>query len=331
MRILVTGGGGFIGSNFIFYLLKKYKKDVDIINVDALTYAGNLTTLKSIENHRNYHFNKIRIENREEMEKLCKQAPPDYIINFAAESHVDRSIKDATPFIATNILGTQTLLDLSLKYKIKRYIQISTDEVYGELGTSGKFTEDTPLAPNSPYSASKASADLLVRSYVKTHGLNAVITRCSNNYGPYQYPEKLIPLMIINALNDKSLPIYGKGHNIRDWIHVEDHCRGIDQALHLGKQGEIYNLGGESEKTNLDVVHNILKKINKPTSLIKHVNDRHGHDFRYAINIEKSRKELNWEPQVEFTEGLEKTIDWYLENETWWKEIQRKNHHHLDD
>jgi dTDP-glucose 4,6-dehydratase len=304
MKLLITGGAGFIGSNFIHYIYKKYK-DYSIINLDKLTYAGNLENLKDLEEQgciNEYQFVKGDIADSELVNSILKQGA-DAIINFAAESHVDRSIDNARVFIETNILGTHTLLDAALRYKINRYIQISTDEVYGSLGSLGKFTETTPLAPNSPYSASKAGADLLTRAYYETFGLPAIITRCSNNYGPYQFPEKLIPLFITNALNDQSLPLYGDGLNVRDWIYVEDHCAAIDVVLHSGKPGEIYNIGGDCERTNQEITKAILAELEKPESLIKYVNDRPGHDRRYAMDTTKINKELGWEPQFNFRRG----------------------------
>lgn len=318
-KLLVTGGAGFIGSNFIHYMLEKYK-DYKIICLDVLTYAGNLENLKSVEDHPNYTFVKGNIVNRELVEKIVGSGV-DYIINFAAESHVDRSIENPGVFVETNIMGTQVLLDAAKKYGIKKYLQVSTDEVYGSLGKTGLFTELTPLAPNSPYSASKASADLMVRAYYKTYGLPVNITRCSNNYGPYQFPEKLIPLMIANALADKSLPIYGDGMQIRDWLHVKDHCRAIDIVLHRGANGEVYNIGGNNEKANIEIVKLILEKLGKPVSLIKHVEDRPGHDRRYAIDSSKIKNELGWEPEYTFERGIEETIQWYLNNKDWWEKI----------
>lgn len=315
-KILVTGGAGFIGSNFIGYMLRKYCK-YQIINLDKLTYAGNLDNLKDIEDNLNYSFIKGNINNR----KLVSRIMPDikYLINFAAESHVDRSIEEGRVFIRTNVLGTQTLLDIGQEYGLERFIQISTDEVYGSLGKTGFFTENSPLLPSSPYSASKASADLLARSYYKTYGLPVIITRCSNNYGPYQNREKFIPLMIINALQDNKLPIYGDGLQVRDWIHVLDHCRAIDRILHQGQPGEIYNIGSNNEWTNLELVKMILKIMGKSEELITHVKDRPGHDRRYAIDASKIYHELDWQPEYDFEEGLHQTIDWYLSNREWWE------------
>ncbi|MES0857704.1 dTDP-glucose 4,6-dehydratase [Geobacillus sp. G4] len=319
MKVLITGGAGFIGSNFVNYMVKKYP-NYQIINLDALTYAGNLENVKEVENEPNYRFVKGDITNRELVESLFAEGV-DAVVNFAAESHVDRSITDPGVFVRTNIQGTQVLLDAAKKYGVKKYIQISTDEVYGTLGETGYFTETTPLAPNSPYSASKAGADLLVRAYHETYGLPVNITRCSNNYGPYHFPEKLIPLMIINALNDRPLPVYGDGLNVRDWLHVEDHCSAIDLVLHKGRNGEVYNIGGNNERTNIEVVKAILRYLNKPESLITFVEDRLGHDRRYAIDATKIREELGWQPRYTFEEGLKKTIDWYLENRSWWENI----------
>ena len=316
--ILITGGAGFIGSNFIHYVLKN--TDYSIINFDALTYAGNLENLKDIENNKKYKFIKGDITKLEDIKNLIKE-DFQYIIHFAAESHVDRSIDSPNQFVLTNVVGTQNLLNLALEKSIKRFIQISTDEVYGSLGPEGYFTELTPLDPTSPYSASKASADLIVMSYYKTFNLPAIITRCSNNYGPYQFPEKLIPLMINNALNNRLLPVYGDGKNIRDWIYVDDHCEAILRVLENGKLGEIYNIGGNSGKRNIDIVKLILDKLNKPYSLIKFVKDRKAHDRRYAIDFSKIKKKLGWQPITKFEDGMQETIDWYLNNLNWLNEI----------
>lgn len=315
-RILVTGGCGFIGSNFIRLELQT-DPELQVINVDKLTYAGNLANLADLSHESRYRFVRGDICDRELICGLLQSDPIDAVINFAAESHVDRSIQDSSPFVRTNILGTQTLLDCCRQQGIQRYLQVSTDEVYGSLGDSGKFTEQTPLAPNSPYSASKASADLLVRAYVQTYGFPAVITRCSNNYGPYQFPEKLIPLFITNAVADRPLPMYGTGLNVRDWIHVSDHCRGIGLAWRHGRTGEVYNFGGDTELTNLDLTHKLLEALGKPRSLVQFVADRPGHDHRYAIDISKAQKELGWEPQVRFEAGIKDTIDWYLGHADW--------------
>jgi dTDP-glucose 4,6-dehydratase len=319
-KILVTGGAGFIGSNFIRYMLNKYP-EYKIVNLDLLTYAGNLENLKEIENNPNYLFIKGDIVDRELVMNVVGDGV-NYIVNFAAESHVDRSITDPGIFVYTNILGTQVLLDVAKHYGIEKYLQISTDEVYGSLGETGYFTEETPLAPNSPYSASKTGADLLVRAYHQTFKLPVNITRCSNNYGPYQFPEKLIPLMIANAYEDKELPVYGDGLNVRDWLYVYDHCVAIDLVLHKGKIGEVYNIGGNNEKTNIEIVKLILEKLEKPESLIKYVKDRPGHDRRYAIDSSKIKKELGWEPMYTFEKGIEETIKWYLSNKDWWQKIR---------
>ncbi|XEC95267.1 dTDP-glucose 4,6-dehydratase [Paenibacillus tarimensis] len=315
MNVLVTGGAGFIGSNFVLYMINKYP-DYRIINVDALTYAGNLENLRLVEGHPNYRFVQVDIADRQALEPLFQEGI-DAVVNFAAESHVDRSITQPDIFVRTNVLGTQTLLDLVKQAGIRKFVQVSTDEVYGTLGDTGLFTEETPLAPNSPYSASKAGADLLVRAYHETFGLPVNITRCSNNYGPYQFPEKLIPLMILNALNDKPLPVYGDGLNVRDWLYVEDHCSAIDLVLHKGKVGEVYNVGGNNERNNLQVVNTILEELNKPESLITFVEDRLGHDRRYAIDADKIRRELGWQPKYVYESGIKETIRWYLNNQEW--------------
>lgn len=319
MKILITGGAGFIGSNFVRYMLDKYS-DYEIVNLDALTYCGNLENLTEIEDNPNYTFIKGDISNKELINEIMVDM--DYIVNFAAESHVDRSIEDPKIFIKSNILGTQVLLDAAKKYDIKKFLQISTDEVYGSLDETGYFTEDTCLAPNSPYSASKAGADLMVRAYNETFNLPMNITRCSNNYGPYQFPEKLIPLMISNALEDEPLPVYGDGLNVRDWLHVYDHCTAIDLVLHKGKSGEIYNIGGNNEKKNIEIVKLILKNLGKSESLIKYVKDRPGHDRRYAIDSTKIQEKLGWKPKYTFETGISETIKWYLDNEDWWKRIK---------
>ncbi|WP_424766483.1 dTDP-glucose 4,6-dehydratase [Paenibacillus sp. sgz302251] len=319
MKLLVTGGAGFIGSNFVLYMIKNYPQ-YEIINVDALTYAGNLENLRMIEKHPNYTFVKADIAERSELEDLF-QSGIDAVINFAAESHVDRSILQPDIFVRTNILGTQTLLELAKQYTVAKFVQVSTDEVYGTLGETGLFTEETPLAANSPYSASKAGADLLVRAYHETFGLNVNITRCSNNYGPYQFPEKLIPLMIQNALQDKTLPVYGDGLNVRDWLYVEDHCSAIDLVLHKGRNGEVYNVGGRNERNNLQVVRTILEELGKPESLITYVKDRLGHDRRYAIDADKIRNELGWQPKFNYEDGIKETIRWYLSNKEWMEQV----------
>lgn len=320
MKVLVTGGAGFIGSNFVRYMVKKYP-EYNLFNLDALTYAGNLENLKEIEGLPNYKFVKGDIADREFINRLFEEEKFDYVLNFAAESHVDRSITNPDIFIQTNIQGTQVLLDAAKNAQVKKYLQVSTDEVYGTLGDTGYFSEETPLASNSPYSSSKAGADLLVRAYHETFGLPVNITRCSNNYGPFHFPEKLIPLMIINALNNKQLPVYGDGLNVRDWLHVEDHCQAIDLVLHKGENGEVYNVGGNNERTNIEIVKTILKALNKPESLIQYVTDRPGHDRRYAIDATKLREELGWSPKYNFDTGIEQTINWYLENQDWWENI----------
>ncbi len=320
LKILVTGGAGFIGSNFVHHMVNTYPK-YKIVNLDALTYAGNLENLRAVEDRPNYKFVKGDIADAAFIDTLFEEERFDAVLNFAAESHVDRSITAPGIFVKTNVSGTQTLLDASKKFDVQKYVQVSTDEVYGTLGETGLFSETTPLAPNSPYSASKAGADLLVRAYHETFGLPVNITRCSNNYGPYHFPEKLIPLMIINALHDKPLPVYGDGLNIRDWLYVEDHCRAIDLVLHKGVTGEVYNVGGNNERTNIDIVRRILQALNKPESLIKYVQDRPGHDRRYGIDATKIRTELGWEPKYNFESGIEHTIQWYLDNEGWWKQI----------
>jgi dTDP-glucose 4,6-dehydratase len=320
VRILVTGGAGFIGSNFIIYMLQKYPK-YQIMNIDALTYAGNPDNLRAVQDHPNYSFVKGSIADPQQMDSIFRQNI-DVVVNFAAESHVDRSIVDPGVFVTTNVLGTQILLDAAKKHGIRKFVHISTDEVYGTLGETGLFTENTPLAPNSPYSASKAGSDLLVRAYFETFGLPVNITRCSNNYGPYQFPEKLIPLMIVNALFDKPLPIYGDGLNIRDWLYVEDHCSAIDLVMHNGVSGEVYNVGGSNERTNIEIVEAILAHLGKPQSLITYVEDRLGHDRRYGIDASKITEQLGWSPQYPFETGIKKTIDWYLANRAWWQRIQ---------
>ena len=319
MKLLVTGGAGFIGSNFIHYLLEKYP-GYYIINYDKLTYAGNLENLVAIQESNNYKFVQGDILNKELLEYVVTTFEVDVIVNFAAESHVDRSITNSSEFVITNVLGTQILLEVAKKHSL-RFIQISTDEVYGTLGPTGYFTEDTPLSPNSPYSASKASSDFLVRSYHETFGLNINITRCSNNYGPYQFPEKLIPLMIINAIKGKPLPVYGDGQNIRDWLHVKDHCSAIDLVIHKGKSGEVYNIGGHNERTNIVIVEHILETLGLSKKLITFVPDRLGHDYRYAIDSSKIQSELGWKPIYSFEEGIKETISWYLKNADWWKKL----------
>ena len=323
MTILVTGGAGFIGSNFIFHMLKKYP-DYRIVCLDKLTYAGNLSTLSSVLEEPNFRFVKLDICNREGVFRLFEEERPDIVVNFAAESHVDRSIEDPGIFLQTNILGTATLMDACRKFGVRRYHQVSTDEVYGDLPLDRPdlfFTETTPLHTSSPYSASKASADLLVLAYHRTYSLTVTISRCSNNYGPYHFPEKLIPLMIINALDEKPLPVYGTGENVRDWLYVEDHCKAIDLIIHKGREGEVYNVGGHNERKNIDIVRLICKALGKSESLITYVADRKGHDMRYAIDPTKIHNELGWLPETKFEDGIQKTIRWYLDNKPWWQEI----------
>ena len=322
-KILVTGGAGFIGGNFVHYMVDKYPNYM-IVNLDALTYAGNLETCQPVEGKPNYKFVKGDIADREFIFDLFEKEKFDIVVNFAAESHVDRSVTDPEIFIKTNVLGTQVLMDASRAYGVERYHQVSTDEVYGDLPLDRPdlfFTEETPLHTSSPYSASKASADLLVFAYHRTFGLPITISRCSNNYGPYHFPEKLIPLMISRALNDEQLPVYGNGENVRDWLHVYDHCAAIDLILHKGKVGEVYNVGGHNERTNLEVVKTILKALNKPESLITYVKDRPGHDLRYAIDPQKLENELGWKPTYNFDTGIQQTIEWYLNNKQWWENI----------
>jgi len=323
MTILITGGAGFIGGNFVYYMLKKYPT-YKLVCLDALTYAGNMETLTEAMKSPQFHFIKGDITDRETVYALFEEHTPDIVVNFAAESHVDRSITEPDIFLKTNVLGTGVLLDACRKYSIERYHQVSTDEVYGELPLDRLdlfFTESTPIHTSSPYSASKAGADLMVLAYHRTYKLPVTISRCSNNYGPYHFPEKLIPLMIVNALNDKPLPVYGKGENIRDWLYVKDHCDAIDFILHDGKVGEVYNIGGHNERTNLDVVKTIIRELGKPESLITYVTDRPGHDLRYAIDPSKISSELGWLPTTDFDEGIKLTINWYLENRAWWKNI----------
>ena len=323
MNIIVTGGAGFIGSNFIFHMLSEHP-DYRIVCLDKLTYAGNLSTLKPIMDSPRFRFIKADICDREAVFQLFEKERPDIVVNFAAESHVDRSIEDPGVFLRTNVLGTQVMMDACRKYGISRYHQVSTDEVYGDLPIDRPdllFTEETPLRTSSPYSASKASADLLALSYHRTFGLPVTISRCSNNYGPYQFPEKLIPLMITNCLSNKPLPIYGKGLNVRDWLYVEDHCKAIDLIIHKGRVGEVYNIGGHNEMKNIDIVRLICKALKKPESLITYVPDRKGHDLRYAIDPAKIHTELGWLPETTFNDGIERTIQWYLENREWWENI----------
>lgn len=323
-KYLITGGAGFIGSNFCYYMLDKYE-DASFVCLDALTYAGNLLTIEPLLKKENFKFCHLNICDKESLEKLFKDEHFDYVVNFAAETHVDRSISNPDIFLQTNILGVNNLLELSLKYKVKRYHQISTDEVYGDLPLDRKdllFSETSNIKTSSPYSASKASADLLTLAFHRTYGLDITITRCSNNYGPYQFPEKLIPLMIDRCLKDEYLPVYGNGLNVRDWLHVYDHCTAIDLVLTKGKNGEIYNVGGNNEKTNIEIVNLILEMLHKDKKLIKYVEDRKGHDLRYAINANKIRNELAWKPKFSFEEGLKETIRWYLNNQEWVKNIE---------
>lgn len=324
-NILVTGGAGFIGSNYINFILS-VRDDVRIINLDKLTYAGNLENLKKIENIKNYNFIKGDITNSELVDYLFFKYKISHVINFAAESHVDRSILGSGVFFQTNVIGTNVLLEASRKFGIEKFLQVSTDEVYGSLGKEGFFTEKTPIAPNSPYSSSKAGADLMALSFQHTFDLPVVITRCSNNYGPYQFPEKLIPLMIINALNNKKLPVYGDGMNVRDWIYVIDHNRAVEAAWENGKIGEVYNIGAEQEMTNIDIIKLILRQLGKSEDLIEYVKDRPGHDRRYAIDATKIKSELNWKPKFKFEEAIVKTIDWYLQNKEWWERIINKDY-----
>ncbi|MCQ5210701.1 MAG: dTDP-glucose 4,6-dehydratase [Megasphaera massiliensis] len=323
MNIIVTGGAGFIGSNFVFYMLKTHPED-RIICLDKLTYAGNLSTLQPVMDQPNFRFVKADICDRKAVYQLFEEEKPDMVVNFAAESHVDRSIENPSIFLETNIMGTAVLMDACRKYGIERYHQVSTDEVYGDLPLDRPdlfFTETTPIHTSSPYSSSKASADLLVLAYHRTYGLPVTVSRCSNNYGPYHFPEKLIPLMIINALNDKALPVYGDGLNVRDWLYVEDHCRAIDLILRKARVGEVYNVGGHNEMKNIDIVTLICRELGKDESLIQHVTDRKGHDRRYAIDPTKIHEELGWLPETKFADGIKKTIAWYLENKDWWQPI----------
>ncbi len=321
MKVVVTGGAGFIGGNFVHYMLNKYS-DYKIICLDALTYAGNMDTLTNIMNNKNFKFIKGDISDRKLVYNLFEDEKPDIIVNFAAESHVDRSIENPEIFLKNNIIGTSVLMDACIKYGVTRYHQVSTDEVYGDLPLNRPdllFTEETPIRTSSPYSSSKASADLIVQAYHKTYGLPVTISRCSNNYGPYHFPEKLIPLMIVNAINDKPLPIYGTGENVRDWLYVKDHCSAIDLIIHNGRVGEVYNIGGHNERTNLQVVETIIKEIGKGKIIF--VEDRKGHDMRYAIDSTKIHNELGWLPTTAFDEGIKKTIKWYIDNKPWWENI----------
>lgn len=318
--VFVTGGAGFIGSNFVRYFLEAHP-GVRLVNFDKLTYAGNLENLHDIRDHRSYQFVRGDICDREAVLAAMKNAGCDTVVHFAAESHVDRSIMGAAVFVTTNVLGTQVLLDAARELRVARFLHVSTDEVYGSLGATGLFTEETPLHPNSPYAASKAGSDLLVLAAAHTFGFPAVVTRCSNNYGPYQFPEKLIPLMIANAVDGKPLPVYGQGLNVRDWLYVEDHCKAIDAVLARGRAGEAYNIGGNNEWKNIDIVRLLLRQLGKPESLITYVKDRPGHDLRYAIDAARIHRELGWEPSVTFEEGIAKTIQWYMANQPWWRRI----------
>ena len=323
MKLIVTGGAGFIGGNFVHYMLQEHPGD-QIICLDKLTYAGNLSTLADVMDHPNFQFVKMDICDRDSVYGLFEKEKPDVVINFAAESHVDRSIENPEIFLQTNIIGTSVLMDACRKYGIQRYHQVSTDEVYGDLPLDRPdlfFTEETPIPTSSPYSSSKSGADLLVMAYYRTYGLPVTISRCSNNYGPYHFPEKLIPLMIINALHDRPLPVYGDGLNVRDWLYVEDHCRAIDLIIRKGKVGEVYNVGGHNEMRNIDIVKLICQELGKPESLITHVTDRKGHDRRYAIDPEKIHRELGWLPETKFADGIKKTIQWYLTHQKWWEDI----------
>lgn len=319
-KILVTGGAGFIGSNFVRMLL--LGSDHEVVNVDALTYAGNLENLADVQGNSRYAFVKADIADATAVEAAFAAHRPEVVVHFAAESHVDRSVLDASAFVRTNVMGTQVLLDAARRHRVQRFVHVSTDEVYGSLGAWGYFTEDTPIQSNSPYSSSKAGSDLLVRAAVHTHGMDCVITRCSNNYGPYQFPEKLIPLMIANSLEDKPLPVYGDGKNVRDWIHVADHCEGIRVAMERGAAGEVYNFGGDAERENLFVVKEILRLCGKGENLIRYVTDRPGHDRRYAMDSSKARATLGWTPRHTFESGLRSTVDWYLQNRDWWQRVR---------
>ncbi len=328
-KVLVTGGCGFIGSNFVHYILENFS-DIDVVNLDILTYAGNPENLTILANNSRYTFVKGDITDATVVKTVFEKHAIDTVIHFAAESHVDRSITGPEIFITTTVLGTQVLLEAAKKawndsFESKRFVHVSTDEVYGSLGAEGYFTEETPLSPNSPYSASKASSDLLVRAYYETYRFPGIITRCSNNYGPYQYPEKLIPLIIANALDDKPLPVYGDGKNIRDWLYVEDHCSALTTVMKSGKPGEVYNIGGNNEWYNIDIVKKVLAILDKPEDLITYVTDRPGHDRRYAIDASKIKEDLGWEPSVTFETGIEKAVQWYLENESWWRKLQKKH------
>jgi len=320
MKLLVTGGAGFIGSNFVRYILNKYP-GYSVLNLDKLTYSGSLDNLTDLQANPHHGFSRIDICDRHRVLEMFSQGV-DAVVHFAAESHVDRSILEGSRFIKTNVLGTQCLLEVARRTKVGRFVQVSTDEVYGSAGQGEKFTEETALAPNSPYAASKASADLIARAYFRTYKFPVIITRCSNNYGPYQFPEKLIPLLVTNALADKELPVYGDGLNVRDWVHVADHCRGIELALRKGVPGNVYNIGADSERTNLEIVRGVLKALGKPESLITYVKDRPGHDRRYAIDATKAKKELGFTVGVPFEAGIRETVGWYVENRQWWERIK---------
>ena len=325
MKILVTGGAGFIGSSFVRYVLQT-RNDIEVVNYDLLTYAGNLRNLAEVAADRRYRFIRGDIADAAEVENVFDKHRLDAVVNFAAETHVDRSIFDSGPFVRTNIEGTRCLLEAARKYKVGKYLQVSTDEVYGSLGPTGSFREDTPLDPSSPYSASKAAADLLVLAYYRTYGVPSVITRCTNNYGPYQFPEKLIPLLITNAMEDRPLPIYGDGLNVREWIFADEHSRGVLLALEKGTPGEVYNIGSGHEKTNLEVVRAVLQCLGKPESLIQFVKDRPGHDHRYSIDCSKIRREWHWNPEVDFQSGLAATVDWYRQNQDWVRDIRNASY-----
>ena len=321
LRLLVAGGAGFIGSNFIRYMLGA-RGDWQVVNVDKLTYAGNLANLEDVEGDDRYRFHRAAICDPERIDAIVKEEEPDAIVNFAAETHVDRSIDEPALFLRTNILGTQVLLEAARKHGVASFLQISTDEVYGSLGPTGHFSEESPLRPNSPYAASKTGADLLVRAYFKTYGLPAIITRCSNNYGPYQFPEKIIPFFVTLLKGNKPVPVYGDGMNVRDWIHVDDHSRAVEAVLLRGRPGEVYNVGGGNERTNIEITKLLLAAMGRPESLLRFVPDRPGHDRRYAIDDTKIRKDLDIVPQVPFEEGIRETVRWYLENEPWWRAVQ---------
>lgn len=323
MNLLVTGGAGFIGSNFVHYILENHPEDT-VVNLDLLTYAGNIHNLDDIQDNPHHIFVQGNITNKELVRHLVQEHNITHFVNFAAESHVDRSILNPEIFVETNIQGTLSLLNVAREMGIKKYLQVSTDEVYGSLGAEGYFTEETPLSPNSPYSASKTGADLLVRAYYETYDMDVNITRCSNNYGPYHFPEKLIPLMITNAMDGKSLPIYGDGKNVRDWLHVQDHCQAIDLVLRKGRKGEVYNVGGHNERTNNEIVNLIVEKLGVSKDLITYVDDRLGHDKRYAIDPTKLEKELGWEPKYTFDTGIVETIEWYQQHEEWWRPLKER-------